>query len=364
MTAALNPMAKAFVTGFNAAPLGALIGNAATTMALHDWGDIRVPVSINHGEPNGTFVCCPRIGWVDFVREELARFPNKWLVPPLKTVVAGVDILARICALDRIVHVNNWMMSTNLPSAIDPTLSGAQTRVLTQRFPEHILAMRSLTRHQSGALMDALEAAGWICLPTRQVFIVDDVAKDSLSRRDSKNDARLWQKTDLHYEELAEVNATDAARIAHLYALLYLRKYSRLNPQYLPAFVTFAHQIGLLRFLVLRDRSGVIQSFGGMLHMRQHATMPLLGYNTALDRQLGLYRLACHTGSLYAARHHLNFNMSSGAGAFKQTRGARAEIEYTAYFVRHLPRKRRMPFRGLQAIGKHVGIPILRKYNL
>ncbi|SHJ23431.1 hypothetical protein SAMN05444000_10695 [Shimia gijangensis] len=75
-------------------------------------------------------------------------------------------------------------------------------------------------------------------------------------------------------------------------------KYSQLNPKYTPVFLTFAYQTGLLRFLMLRYIDGVIQAFGGMLHFGQHATMPMVGYNTTMHRKDGLYRLICHADSL------------------------------------------------------------------
>jgi hypothetical protein len=161
-----------------------------------------------------------------------------------------------------------------------------------------------------------------------------------------------------------EFSGVDADRIVDLYGMLYLEKYSRLNPAYTARFVSLTHEIGMIRYLVLRDREGVIQGFGGMHRSGQYATMPLIGYNTRMDREHGLYRLAFHAGTLYAARHKLLFNMSSGATAFKRNRGARAEMEFTAFHLRHLPRSRRYPFEFLRAVANHVGMPILRKYQL
>ncbi|MGJ8616417.1 MAG: hypothetical protein ACSHWS_06215 [Sulfitobacter sp.] len=362
--AARNQLAQDYVAAFNAQPTGTFIKNVATTLTLHQWGSTLLPMTINSGEANRTFVCCPRIGWIDFTRAELSHFPNKYLVPPLRAVITFLSALTAMSDLDRIVHINNWMMSTNLPSGIKPNLSATQTADLVAQFPTHILAMRSLNYRQSSALMKALENVGWFFLPTRQVFLVDDVKAENLSRRDSKNDARLWDRKTFAYEELTDMTASDAARIAYLYDLLYLQKYSTLNPHYSAEFIAMSHRIGLLRYLTLRDEDGVIQAFGGMHHLRDHATMPLLGYNTAMDRTVGLYRLACHAGSLYAARHNLHLNMSSGATLFKTTRGATPEIEYTGFYVRHLPLKRRLPFGGLRAVAKYIGIPLLRRYNL
>ena len=146
--------------------------------------------------------------------------------------------------------------------------------------------------------------------------------------------------------------------------MLYLEKYSYLNPAYTARFVTMTQEIGLIRYLVLRDRDGVIQGFGGMNRFGHYATMPLMGYNTAVAQEHGLYRLAFHAGSRYAARHGLDFNMSSGAAAFKLNRGATPEMEFTAFHFRHLPLRRRMPFGLLRTIADNVGVPILKRYRL
>ncbi|MEO1537895.1 MAG: hypothetical protein AAFR73_09200 [Pseudomonadota bacterium] len=358
-----SDLARAFVEAFAAHPPGALIRNAETTMTLYDWTGVPVPLTVNDRERNVTFVCSPRVAWTGFVRDELALFPNQWLVPPIRGLVRAIEGLTWFSELDRIVHVNNWMMSTNLPSGIDPSTAARQTSDLVERYPGHILAMRSLTRRHAGSLMSALEDAGWIFLPARQVFLVDDM-QDALKRRDARNDERLWQTTAFRYEELAEVSEEDAARIVTLYQMLYRQKYSQLNPDYTPGFVQLAHRLRLLRFLVLRDASDVIQAVGGLHMLNGHAAMPLLGYNTALPQSEGLYRLACHAGSRFAAHHGLCFNMSSGVGAFKQNRGATAEIEFTAFYVQHLPRRRRIPFGPLEFIGQGIGIPLLQRYNL
>ena len=362
--AARNALAAAVVEGFNAHPQGSLIRNAATTLTLHDWGGVHLPVSVNAGEPNGTFLCSPRVAWTDFIRAELPQFPDRRLVPAIRAVVRGIEHLTRRAELDRIVHVNNWMLSTNLPAPVDPALCRQQTAELADRFPGYILAFRSLTERHSGALMAGLRDAGWLFLPARQVFLLDDVARDGLTRRDSRNDARLWARGRFRLEMPGSLTEAEAERIAELYARLYLEKYTPLNPQFTPRYVRFAQQVGLLRFFVLRDEAGVIQAAGGLHHSDTDAAMPFLGYNTALDPKLGLYRLACHASSLEAARLGLRLNMSSGVARFKRSRGATGEIEYTAFHVRHLPGRRRRPFAALDLIARRIGIPLLRRHDL
>lgn len=359
-----NRIARDYVAAFARDGVRPYIGNLETSVRLLDWGDHLVPLTVNDGQRIGTFVCSPRVGYIDYPLEELARFPNRAPVPALSAIVRSVGALLSWCDADRIVHVNNWMFSTNLPVSLDVSLTSAMTRSLADQHPAHVLAMRSLTRRRNAALLLSLEAAGWVAIPSRQIFLVDDVERDLLPRRDSRNDERLWRRGEFAYEELTEVGERDAIRIAELYKMLYLEKYSRLNPAYTPRFIQLAHAIGLLKFLVLRDSAGIIQSFGGMQHAGPHATMPLLGYNTLMHQAHGLYRLACYAGARYAAREKLFFNMSSGATGFKRSRGATPEMEYTAYYLRHLPANRRAAFSILRAVADRIGAPLLEKYQL
>ncbi|MEP1537314.1 MAG: hypothetical protein ABJQ34_15175 [Paracoccaceae bacterium] len=361
---ARNQIVQKFVAAFAKDGPKPFIDNLETQVSEHRWGKHLVPMTINDGISGSAFTCSLRVAYIEYTKEELARFPNRFLVPFLHLLVNTVGLMLLRSNVDRIVHINNWMMSTNLPVDLDPSLTSTQTHEMTRAFPQHLLAIRSLTRQHSDKLMKALENEGWIMLPSRQVFLAQNVAKDSLSRRDARNDEKLWQLGAFDYDELSEMTDADAQRIADLYELLYLDKYSRINPVYTPQFIKLTHSIGMIRYLVLRDKGGQIQGFGGMHQNGRHGTMPLIGYNTQLDRSLGLYRLVCHAGSRYAARHELEFNMSSGAAQYKMTRGAAAEMEFTAFYIRHLPPLRRAPFAVLRLIGNKVAIPLLKRYQL
>lgn len=360
---ARNEMARAYVAALRRDGSRAYVANLETAVELMDWGGHLLPVTVNDAEAE-TFVCSPRVGWIDYTREELARFPDPRLVPLLRPILAAGAAALSVAGSGRIVHVNNWMMSTNLPVPIDPALVRQETQGLVERFPGHILAMRSLTRRWSGPLMEALNGAGWVMVPARQVFLVDDVARDSLPRRDTRNDERLWRQSALRLDEPDEIGEAEAERIADLYARLYLHKYSRLNPAYTARFVRMSRAVGLIRYLLLRDGDGTILGFGGLHRVGRFATMPLIGYDTGRPRDLGLYRLVCHAGTRHAAHHGLALNMSSGVGPTKLTRGATAEIEYTAFHLRHLARRRRAAFAAVRQVANRIGIPILRRYRL
>ena len=99
--------------------------------------------------------------------------------------------LARLCAFDRAVYVNNWLLSTSLPPTAlaatasassscgagagdggDAALRGelhALTHALCASTPRHALVFRCVDGRGSGGLMGALASLGWAAVPARYV---------------------------------------------------------------------------------------------------------------------------------------------------------------------------------------------------
>ena len=364
MSDAQSDAAAAYVAAFAGEGAGRYIANLETEVRLHRWGAHLMPLTVNNDSAGRTFVCSPRVGFIDFAREELVHFPSPALRLPLRALISAMELVLRPAQLERIVHVNNWMMSTNLPRKLEPGLASEQTQQLIEEYPTHILAMRSLNRRHSAPLMEALERAGWTLVPARQVFILDDVERQAFSTSDGKADARLWRKSQLRHEVLKQISSAEADQIIALYEGLYRQKYSKLNPAYTPDFVHLTHRLGLMTYHVLRNEADKICASGGFMSNGRHCAMPLLGYDLSAPRKDGLYRLICHAASCLAAQDRLSYNKSSGVGQFKRNRGASPEIEYTAFYVRHLSQRRRQPMRMLSFVGHRIGTPILQRYTL
>jgi len=127
--------------------------------------------------------------------------------------------------------------------------------------------------------------------------------------------------------------AADAKRIAHLYGMLYLEKYSALNPAFSARWVMETARAGLVHYRCARDADGIIQAVSGSLRRRRRTHPPVVGYDTAKPRSLGLYRIACLLFTEDAVAAGVRLNGSAGAASFKRARGAQAETEYSAYYV-------------------------------
>lgn len=359
-----RPMAADYVSAFQKNGSEAFVANLTCHLDLLDWGSVQLPIAIRDGSRSRAFVCSPRTTYVDYVLEELNRFPGRVIAPVLKGIVLSALPFILAAQMDRAVFVNDWLLSTNLVPALDHTRTQDVTTRLCARFPHHVLAFRSLRHGASSPLMASLVSAGWRLLPSRQVYLAEDVETQMMPRRDVKQDRKLLRTTKLTFEVLKEIDVASAQRIAELYAMLYLEKYSKLNPAFTPAFVRLTQSLGLLRYFVFRSATDRIDAFGAVYRSDRQMTMPLIGHDTKRPAELGLYRLVAQAGAELALQHGLCFNLSSGAARFKLTRGACSEMEYTAYFTRHLGLSRRIAFGVVENVARRIGEPVLRAYAL
>ncbi|MBC2663804.1 GNAT family N-acetyltransferase [Novosphingobium flavum] len=344
--------------------LDKLVPNVRTRiMGLRSGGRV-FPVTINDGEHGGSYVCEPYSAYILYARRELEIIGaglERWLFLP---VIAGASVLLRAARINQIVHVNNWLLSTNLHGDWQGADIGDIRRFLTHRYPRHIIAVRSLDRWSSPSLIEAAIRDGWILFPSRQIWVIGDVAAQWQRRHSLSEDRRVLRRSGLTVERLESIGAADAERIAQLYAMLYLEKYSALNPAFTARWVIETARAGLIHYRCARDADGVIMAVSGSLRRGDVLTPPVVGYDTAKPRSLGLYRVASLLFTEDAKTQGVRLNGSAGAAGFKRLRGARAETEFSAYYVAHLPLVRRAILKLLSDLLNRIAVPYMRKHQL
>ncbi|KAF4325887.1 hypothetical protein G195_000521 [Phytophthora kernoviae 00238/432] len=235
-----------------------------------------------------------------------------------------------------------------------------------ERYPEHAVVFRSLCPGLHADLTDKLKQAGCQLIPSRQIYLYranDPNFGNAKSRWLLKRDYELLAKHG--YEFVSEANLTeeDIPRIAELYKLLYLEKYSYDNPQFSEHFIAAAKAPGALTLYGLR-KEGRIDAVMGYFCRNGVMTTPLFGYDTALPQSIGLYRMlsACLIGQARENGHLLH--ESAGAAQFKRNRGAVSDFEYSAVYERHLPMSRRWCWLLLDRLLNCVGVPLMRRMKL
>jgi len=200
--------------------------------------------------------------------------------------------------------------------------------------------------------------------PSRQVYVTEDIAAEWAPRRDSRRDLHLLKHTRYAIDKLTDLQPGDARRIAELYAMLYLDRYSNLNPAYTEAFVELTHRAGILHYRGLRGEDGRLAGVAGCLINGGVLTTPIVGYDTSHSPDEGLYRMTSALFAKLAMERGLRMHGSAGAAIFKRNRGAKPVVEYTAFFVDHLPAYRRMAITALQATLDKLVAPLMREKRL
>ncbi|MFL1551659.1 hypothetical protein ACI77I_21620 [Pseudomonas sp. D47] len=349
---------------------GGLIGNVSTQMALLDTGTQQFPVSITEGnEPDDNcYVVSPQTAYSGYAREELNRLGRPWLTWPLKTLIQGVVHLLRWAKVDKLVQVNNWLLSTNLyPTNWDVTELPAITALLRQTFPKHGFGFRSLNDFSNRDLRQCLETLGYLSIPSRQVYLFDGRAGAQapfLKHRNTQLDATLLRRSPYEVVPGSALSDADFQRIEHLYNLLYLDKYCTLNPHYSAQWMQRGQQDGWLQMRALRSPEGRIDGALGWFANAALISTPIVGYDTALPQGAGLYRQLTCLCLQEAVERRQVLNFSSGAAEFKRWRGGQPQIEYSLIYVAHLSWGRRWVWIVLSRLLHGIGVPLMRKLKL
>jgi hypothetical protein len=356
-------MERQYIEGI-ARGVASMVSNVRTRcMALRS-GERLYPVTVNDGEFGGSYVCLPHSAYVLYGRRELDLVEIGAMKLLLRAGVRLADIVLRSIRINRIVHIGNWLLSTNLHGDWDGSDVRDLREAVHRRFPDHWIAVRSVDPWSSPRLEAALRADGWLMLPSRQIWVVDAPATDWRPRGSVQNDRRVLARSGLVVEDVQELKPGDAERIAQLYRLLYVDKYSGLNPVFTPAWIEWTQRAGILRYRVARDREGQVQSVAGCLVRGGVLTPPVVGYDTARPVRDGLYRIASYLFCDHAVSLGARLNASAGAAHFKRARGAHPVIECTAVWTGGAAPWRRWLLRAFAWALWKVVVPVMRARQL
>jgi hypothetical protein len=337
----------------------AMVSNVAARFSTLEVAGRTMPVTVDDGALGGSYVCSPHSAYVLYARAELDLLKVGWTSYPSRAALAGLDLLLRAARINRIVHLGNWLLSTNLHDGWRGEGVKAARERLVEAHPDHLLGIRSIDDWSSPGLRDALAADGWILAPSRQIWVVDDLERDWTRRNGFGNDRRLLTRSPFAFRDLEKVEAAEAVRIADLYAMLYVGKYSALNPILTPAFIRASAESGMMSYRVALDPGGTIVAVAGMWERGGVMTPPVVGYDTARPQREGLYRIATWMFMERALEAGWRLHASAGAAHFKRLRGARAAIEWNAYHADHLRPGRRRAVQALAAMLKRFVVPVM-----
>lgn len=356
--------------------VSAYIHNVRTRVLVVTVDGIPMPVTVNDTEYDNSYVCSPYTHYVTYAGEELVNLRNRPAEALLGGMLNMIGLLLRKARFNRVVQVNNWLLSTNLYPALSPGQLKVVIDELQQRYPRHAILCRSLNRAASGRLLDAMKEKGCKLVPSRQVYLLHggwgqdgalaEAAPHPVNAKARwlvKRDRGLIRKQGYSISGPSDMRPDDAPRIKQLYDMLYIHKYSACNPQFTEQFIQLAIETGTLELYGLR-KNGRLDAVLGFFAREGIMTAPLFGYDTTLPQKTGLYRMLSAVLIGIAEERGLLLHESSGVGQFKRNRGAVAELEVTAVYDRHLPLMTRACWTMLEKLLHGIGVPIIRKLKL
>ena len=355
-------MVQQFCQMFADAGANTLIGDLDTdvrraTIAGHDF-----PLTYNDGGGGNCYLVSPSRAYIDYAIDETRNFARSPVLQKLvRAIIYASAPLVKASGLDRQVQLNNWLFSTNPMPDLNVSQAQEVRDTLTAQHPDKAIVIRSLNDLADSATMQALRSADFVFLPSRQIYIVPEAIPLT---KNMKADRSKMRRTSLQFAPNDSFKGADFARCERLYNLLYLDKYTPLNPHYTHQYLCEMHRRGILRLAGFRDDTGQLVAVTGLFENGRTLTQPIVGYDTTRPIQEGLYRMVMAIAQDYAFKHGLFFNMSAGAAEFKRRRGAVSVIEYSAVYTAHLPFRRRMAVRVMATILERIGVPLLQRFEL
>lgn len=334
--------------------------------ALSD-GHFLFPITLTPKiqSPKNAYVCSPTAHYIDYTLAEMdiEMQDHPLLKRALYPMVYGLGEVLKALRFEKVVYVNNWLLSTNLYPSFDFSSLKGLTAYLAEHYPDSALVFRSVNQQLNAPLLKALKQEAYLPILSRQVYYLDPRSGAHRKKRSLKEDRRLVKKSPYQWLTGQELTAKDIPRLRWLYDDLYLRKYSYINPQFNETFIRESLEKGWLTFYALHH-DGRIDGVIGYFERNGIFTTPFFGYDTRLPQRLGLYRLLTYKLIEEAEQYQWLFNCSSGVADFKKTRGCEASLEYMMVYTQHLPRTRQLPWHLLERACRHVAEPVIQGLGL
>jgi hypothetical protein len=322
--------------------------------------NVVIPLTVTDFHPDNTYTVSPYSHYVSYGGfEEVKHLENPPLEALIKWIMNPVAWYFKRTELDKVVFVNNYLLSTNLYPSVGSDQISALSEALPTWFPDRVIIFRSLDERKNPHLIAALRDKKYEMVLSRQVWYMDPA--EAARTRQYKEDVRVLRKHGYNVVEGKDFSDDDLKHAVHLYNLLYLEKYSYYNPQFTFEFLKLARDQGALHLRGLK-RDGRMNAVMGFFVRNGAMTQPLFGYDTSLPQEEGLYRLLTLITLQEGLQRNLLVHASGGVGKFKKIRGGKSVIEYNAVFTKHLPAWRQWPWKLIRAISKSM-IPYFQKMD-
>ena len=311
--------------------------------------DLVIPVFVDADQVSSSNVCSPYGHYVEYAKQELNELNNPVIKWGLSGFLSAMGLLLRLTDVDKVVSVNNWLLTTNPCPGLSSEQVAAVTAYLKEKYPDRAIVFRSVDAYTYPAYPETLRANGYRMVGARTIYFLDGSNSAYLKTQNIRRDLKLLANTSYEIVDASQLCESDIPRITGLYRDLYLRKYTFLNPQFNEDFFRHILRNKVFTFKGLRGNNR-IDAFACWYIWGTMLMAGVVGYDMQLPRDMGLYRQAMALFIYEAREKGLRLNLSGGAGSFKLLRGCEANMEFNAVHDQHLPFVRRVPWSCLERL--------------
>ncbi|MDR2635869.1 MAG: hypothetical protein LBC08_03445 [Campylobacteraceae bacterium] len=315
-----------------------VIANVRTEPMLLEIDGTLLPMTKNEAEYENSYVCSLLTHYITYAKEELDIVGIKGLKFFINPLLNIFGFIAKLFKINKVVIVNNFMLSTNLYHPLNEKQYHDILDTLKQKFPHHLILFRSLNEDYNEAEIKLLSSLKCHKIASRRVYLLKRENIKAIHRKTIKKDRELIEQYNYHFEK---GSLEDVPVIKQFYDNLYLGKYSKQNPAFTEEFYKNVIGNNLFNAQILKrgnDPKGAYGLFSDGISI----TAPIFGYTREDDSYDGFYRvLSLWSVDLAEQGSKLKINRSSGVADFKRHRGAVGRTEYSMFFSRHLPLYRR-----------------------
>jgi len=323
------------------------VSNANAHIHSVDIAGNSYPVSLlDHSDWKESYVSSPRSTWLRYARSEALRHLSPAMAHLVKAgsclIFGPLSALMHASKLDQAAIIANYLISTNLYPEWQADDIAQMTSVMCGRHSDSPLMIRNMCPEVSPSVMENLCAQGWKMMPSRMIYLCDPAQKHVWKHNHVKQDARLLNDGEVEIVTQTQLNLSDLADLRAVFRQLFIDKHSHLNPDFSPAFFELCLETNFLELVGLRWQGRWVGVLGLYIHPESGwLTTPLIGYDTSLPQELGLYRRLMAILLKEGKNRGCRLHYSSGASHFKRARGGIPALEYTAIYVEHLPNRQK-----------------------
>lgn len=318
------------------------ISNAKTRLSILNLGERIIPFSVNEAEYDNSYLLSTYFVIAN-LKEKLKKLPT-WIRLFADPLVNLLGKFFKLIKINKVVIINNWLLTTNLYPDFTREELGKITHFLRDRFPDHYLMFRSIQNYKGKAVFEGLNFEKYRMIPSRHVYLYDPLRKKELSPsiiRKQKKDANRLLRSGYAVETAQTLSDGELARLLELYQNVYLSKYTKFSPIYTEKYLREAIQNKTLYFKLLK-KENTIYGVAGFFQKNDYLLIPFFGYDTKLPQEESLYRMLSSVIMEEVERLNVVSHQGSGAPDFKKYRGFQELQEYVAIYDRHLPFIRRL----------------------